>query len=913
MSIARQKLPADRNFWSGAAGATLALAEQLELAPPQLSALTLLVPQGHHAALARAALRAALGERAASGFFPPRLLTFAAYCGERASDLTLRADLFAALRASDWMRAAFGNQPAALWKLAHETALVCDELTLAAIDGESAFASRLDAALARHFKRRAARAMEPQAQLLLQLWRATRRGDSNATRMLRTLTHKAAHAGGPLIFVADVPPAPWVRAFLVAYAKRAPVLLLEADVADVVREQPLLAAAWPELTDAGDRRDVPLAFRAARVPQQASAGLTVFAADSLEDEAHAVAAQVLAWLQAGRTSIALVALDRVAARRVRALLERAGVLVQDETGWRLATTTAAGSVMRWFDLVAGDFYWRDFLDWLKSPFTGFADKARVVAALEAAIRAGGALQGMRAMRHAWLDHADRRELAGERRVVPQRLLQQLDEQRRVARNARTFSEHALALSQALNVLGCRAALALDAVGQAVLRELDTLLRALQSNDTRADFEEFRALVAAHFEQTSWIDRSVASPVMMVSLAATQLREFDAAVLIGADDEHLPGVADDLLFLSSAVRADLGLPGAAAARVEQASSLALLLANVPDVIATWRHRREGEPSALSPLLERLQLATRVATGGELVRPASRAGEVVSANRLVRPAPAAGALLPLKLSASHYQSLINCGYQFFARHLLGLRELEDLIEEPAKRDFGQAVHQVLLHFHRHWGEQDFSVVPPLEVRASLIEHGNAVFDPLLIRLPSFLAFKVRFEMLVGDYCDWLNARALEGWRFSSGEERCSRPLSLGDRDVELNGRIDRIDVHRDGALQLIDYKARPAHVLAAGLREAGEDVQLPFYGLLLGEAPIAGAMYLSVDRQKPKTVQEIAPPQDFSDLVVAVRAKLLSDLQRIVEGAPLPALGTEATCKFCEMRGLCRRDFWSGAES
>jgi hypothetical protein len=67
--------------------------------------------------------------------------------------------------------------------------------------------------------------------------------------------------------------------------------------------------------------------------------------DGFEDEAWAAAAQVLDHLGRGERPVALVALDRVLVRRVRALLERAGVRIADETGWKMSTTRAGASVM----------------------------------------------------------------------------------------------------------------------------------------------------------------------------------------------------------------------------------------------------------------------------------------------------------------------------------------------------------------------------------------------------------------------------------------------------------------------------------------------------------------------------------------------------------------------------------------
>ena len=92
---------------------------------------------------------------------------------------------------------------------------------------------------------------------------------------------------------------------------------------------------------------------------------------------------------------------------MRALLERAQISVRDETGWKLSTTSAAAAIMRWYDLVADDLYWRDLLDWLKSNFTlsGRLDKSHEVDRIERAIRAAGALQGAKSIRRALASHA----------------------------------------------------------------------------------------------------------------------------------------------------------------------------------------------------------------------------------------------------------------------------------------------------------------------------------------------------------------------------------------------------------------------------------------------------------------------------------------------------------------------------
>ena len=923
MTVERMRLPADSRLWPEAGRAVCAFALRCGAPERRLQGIQWLVPNGSHAVLARAALRGALGGGA---FAPPRIAPLVAWLGRpMGAGTTARAELYAALRGNAWVREAFGDQPTTLWSLARDVAELSDELTWAAVDSPDAFERRLATSLARHFHRRAARALRPQAQLVLQLWQARRNAEDGAAGAWRELAARAAQAATPLVYLSPVAVtdaaadglAAWERSFLERWAERAPVLLLVPDLAAALSGRPLLVAAWPEL--AGADGAIAIARRADAVRGHEGIErppLAIVDADSLEDEATAVAQQVLAWRREGFESIALVALDRLTARRVRALLERAQVSVRDETGWRLSTTSAAAAVMRWYDLVADDLYWRDLLDWLKSSFTlsGRPDKAQEILAFERAIRVGGALQGARALRLA-LAELDRDgsspPAAGAREV-----LGLLEEQVRAMRRAApTLASHARALQASLDALGMRAALAADPVGRDVLREIDGLAMELESAGGRARVEEFRALLAARFEEVAYVDREVDSPVMMVSLSATALRPFDAAVLIGADQNHLPTAPAELLFFSNDVRAELGLATADAVLLGQAGHLASLLAPTPLVVATWRRRRGDEPNSLSSLLERLRFVAARATGDDLARRSERATLEVESSALECPAPRAAALLPVRLSASHAQSLVNCPYQFYGRRLLRLEAAEDVLEEPGKREFGEALHEVLRRFHGEWGSSDLEVMDPDSLRLSLLRHANAVFAQDKERLPGLLAYERRFLGLVDDYVTWAQQHSGAGWRWVAAEQALAQALVLDNgRELELTGRLDRIDRRADGTLMVLDYKARSAEELKRGLRVPGEDVQLPFYGLLLRDSPLAtgavGAAYVAFDRGRENSsgVQVIAPSQSFEVLVDDVGRRLQSDLQRIADGAPLPALGAPAVCEYCEMRGLCRRDYW-----
>lgn len=176
-------------------------------------------------------------------------------------------------------------------------------------------------------------------------------------------------------------------------------------------------------------------------------------------------------LQAGRRGIALIALDRETARRVRALLERMNVLVADETGWTLSTTAAAAVIDRWLECVASDFPHVELLDLLKSPFVLGEPSARQdqVLAFELALRRHGVSQGMVDMQR--LAH---REFA----ALPVWLAALADARQGFVQTRAPLAVWLTRLVDSLGKLEATASLKADAAGTRVLDTLDTLRRDL---------------------------------------------------------------------------------------------------------------------------------------------------------------------------------------------------------------------------------------------------------------------------------------------------------------------------------------------------------------------------------------------------------------------------------------------------
>jgi len=871
---------------------------------PDLSALTVVLPSLAPAgAFARALISAAGG----ATLLLPRLTTLRELSeqqpvgGPRLADARRELLLYGVLREQGWVA------PGALWTAARELRQLSDELSLHRIG----LPSSLD-----EFARRIARAygatdnasMRFEARVAFETWRRLAGDGDSASRYQLGLAAAADAAPGPLWVIDPGPRNPSEEAFLARWSATAPVVIVEGDIA--LDDHPfarMLAAALPSA------HADPLAVRARRfagdVPADpADNRLSLYGALHLEDEAAAADLRVRQWLADGAERIAIVALDRLAARRLRALLERGGILVQDETGWTLSTVAAATVVARWLDCVVEGFPTLGLLDLLKSPYV-FSDRPAyfrrdAVARMERWIREDNIVLG--------LDRIAIRAAADAGGTEALAVIDRLRTSRRPLEVSRAPAHGWLArLRESLDQLGVSAGLAADLAGAQVL---DCLAR-LES-DTRSDalplaFGEWRRWLDGELETALFRDRDIRSPVVMSHLGGLRLRRFDGVVLLGADVERLPQRAAPGLFFNDAVRQELDLPTAALTVARQREDLAALLLDCDRAFVTWQARRDGAEAPPGPWLDAIETFHDIAYGSGLRDTALRAliaRAAVPAPTVAplpepptMPAPSSPDLLPERISVSAWGSFVACPYRFHARHQLGLAALDDLTDTLDKRDLGELVHKVLYLFHqRHRVASD---TPRAQLSTALHAITSEVFDPVGTFDPLAPAWASRWRKRIESYLDFHLAREAEGWRWSAGEVKRERAIVLADGSgVVFHGRLDRIDERGSDELDVLDYKTVPKSRLLEGI--GGNDVQLPSYAFLVDGASAAG--FVTIDEAN---VETIPLKGDVREAGEAEGRRLVDSLSRARAGAPMPAHGDEDTCVHCEMRGLCRRDHWA----
>ena len=891
MSVSARAIAPGPGFWPQLARVLLSAADpDSGTGAPPLSQWLVMVPTFTHIGALRSALAAELGP----SFIPPQIRTLSSWLEQQlpepggtgaASASERMMLLYAKLRDNALIKSLLAaHRNTHLLPLAQTLLSINDELNAALLPSALAqpdgVEDRWRAALAQ-LSPRAAELLSNEARLVWTLWQGERDARDPGLARHNAMQRAAAAAEFPLLWCAPWEPDALEAAFLDAWAQRQPVLRVRVDWSSDALPA-LLAQSWPEILDAG------LAETAAPVLPQ---GLRLYPARSMEDEAKAAAQTIVDWVAAGKQRIALVPQDRVVARRLRALLERADIVVSDETGWKLSTTRAAAVIHAWMELVSASGEIAPLLDFLKSPFVrhpALDDSASRHALERALVRLGHS--------GSWASVAEAVASLPEVKA----LVDAIAREAQAYRTTRRVAGWVAATTKVFDALGCSTTLAADKAGEQLLGMLERLATECEALGEEFSLTEWRMLLDLELEQTVFVAPRDDRRVMMVPLNGTTLREFDAAIVVGADSEHLPSRPAEALFFANAVRRELGLPTREDKQRQQLREFASLLIGCPEVVLSWQQVQDGEEVAPSPWIQRLQLTLQQAGLGDLPRHVPvHAEALLHAALPAQPRPSAPQLIPDSLSASGYNALVNCPYQFFASRMLGLRAADPLRELPEKRDYGDWLHAILKQYHDALRDQP---LPLAERKALMASISDAVFNQVLAHNPAALSWQARWQARRDAYVDWADQQEAEGWRYQHGEHPVQRPLGYGERSIELYGKLDRVDRDGNGEQRVLDYKTTAKDTLKKRLKEH-DDHQLPFYGLLLGPAPVA-AGYVAIDDETPA----LLPAKDLDAWRELLRVQLQDNLAAIADGAHLVANGSGDSCTYCDMNGLCRKGYW-----
>ena len=666
-----------------------------------------------------------------------------------------------------------------------------------------------------------------------------------------------------------------------------------------------------------------------------------------EQQARYVDVQIRQWLIAGKKDIAVICADSRLSRRLRALLERSGVHLRDQNGWTLSTSRAATVLERLLQTAEEDYDQVPFLDLLKSPFVlpDWDEDERLNAAWHLErdiIQHENIARGLQRYRRHIRWRQRRLGWAEDGEHPVNRLLDAVEPavqalQGCVGPDSRAADDYLQALDQAIRHLGLDKTLAIDPAGERLIEELQTLGEALSGRRVRLTWLEFRNWLGQALEQAYFLpptDEDTTAQVQLLTLTDTPIGNCEALIFASADHEHLPAAATTTPFFNDAVRHELGLETGRHHHERSLARFRNLLQRAPEIVFSW-HRQDGDkPVNASPWVTLLDTFHRLAYGESLEDPSRAAfsrrpqtqvllsDDVEIPGPVSQPAADGDELIPLSISASRYQRLIDCPYLFFAADCLGLKAAEHIRLTLEKSDYGQRVHRILQAFH-----SDVTGLPgPFtalldennreQARQCLADISRAVFAEDLEDNALHRGWLQQWLDLIPAYLDWQQQRQHD-WLPVHLEFTQQTTLN-GPQSLTLTGRLDRLDrrVSRPEsgagtANAVVDYKTGNTATEADIIN--GEAVQLPFYALLQA-ADLHQVEYLQLgkinDHPQARTTVCLN-----GEALAALRERHHQRLQQIFaalqQHQPLPAWGDSDTCSYCDMSGLCRRQIWEDA--
>ncbi|HEY9050899.1 MAG TPA: PD-(D/E)XK nuclease family protein, partial [Gammaproteobacteria bacterium] len=655
--------------------------------------------------------------------------------------------------------------------------------------------------------------------------------------------------------------------------------------------------------------------------------LSLFAASSAEQEAMAVELQVRIWLLQGKTNIAVITEDRKLARRIRALLERANVIIQDTAGWSLSTTSAASSIERWLECIEEDFAHQPLVDLLKSPFFMSAENrdqhlAQVYRFEQDIIRHEKITRDINRYRKALKSRQGRLQWPAESYDKVNQLLSVLETSAESLRQlyssaSNCHPKHYLdAFIESLNTLSIHELLDDDIAGKRILQEINKMQAGLNHAAPDMRWQDFRTWLGSILETSQFTPQDLPSVVQLMNMKQAQYCHFDALVIAGTNRSHFPGYAAQIPFFNHNVRQSLGLKSWPENKQDIFHRFRCLLEAADTLLISYKCEQDGEWLQASPWVSSLDDFSRLCWDTDLhndALPGLLKQKIALQNddhaelpvlQLTPKTSVSPELIPASYSATSYQRLVNCPYQFFAADALKLRAEEHIIEGLQKSDYGQKIHQILCAFHQQTDHmpEPFTAKVTLQNRQQALDHlirlSTLVFEKDIEDNVQHRGWLQRWLMTAPAYIDWLIEHQRQ-WTIDQLEQEFVVDI---DERIKLKGRLDRIDKQQNN-LSIIDYKT--GAVASKAKVHSGEDVQLISYAAL--KPDVSEVSYLKLDKGEVKAGPVLQDDQ-LQDLKQQNMHRLQTVIEQLHQQHPLPAWGDTQTCNQCDMQGLCRKQFW-----
>ncbi|EAU42963.1 hypothetical protein FP2506_08976 [Fulvimarina pelagi HTCC2506] len=598
-------------------------------------------------------------------------------------------------------------------------------------------------------------------------------------------------------------------------------------------------------------------------------GLTLIEATEPREEALAIACAMRDALSDSKATCALITPDRNLARRVVIELERFGIRANDSAG-RPLKSTAPGTLV--LTLLSVAFTPGDpipLLALLKHPLVRLgmtsAEARRAARAIEL-IALRGSVEIADAAK---LSEIVDRRLLGSARPVDDEAAAEVTKQDRIRLSrpaqlvskedrelARRFAQAFEASISPLIALRGEATRELADYTAVLTEVLETLCRdengyprELYAEEPGHALKDFLSSLVASprtgfdfpaTELEDVVDALMASVTVRprggLSARAfvwgtleARLQSVDTAILGGLNEGTWPAGAKNGAFLSRMMRRDIALDPPER-RIGLAAHDFWMAMGARRVILTRSTKQDGAPTIASRWLQRIAALAGPERTGDLKRrgivylhAARRLEESSRTAIAARPEPKPPVeKRPRRYSVTEVETLIRDPYAIHATKILQLEPLDPLMRSPAAAERGSLYHAILSDFVQNG-------LDPMADAAldQLLEIARDRFDKEQLPAEIEAFWWPRMEAIASGYLDWERGRNAD---VAVRHAEIKGSITVTGIDVELVGKADRIDVMRDGSIEIIDFKTGTAPSVAQAR------------SLLAPQMPLEGGMAL-----------------------------------------------------------------------
>ncbi len=317
----------------------------------------------------------------------------------------------------------------------------------------------------------------------------------------------------------------------------------------------------------------------------------------------------------------------------------------------------------------------------------------------------------------------------------------------------------------------------------------------------------------------------------------RLQSPDLVILGGLNEGCWPPEPAADPWMSREMRKQIGLP-TPDQRVGQSAHDFYMAFGAREVVLTRAGKIAGSPATASRWLQRM---TALLGQPELARGSKTwlslyfsldLSETQIEIEPPRPKPSLG-LRPRKLSVTNIELLMRDPYAVFAKHILGLKPLDDLEADPSAADKGIILHEIFDTFVK-----EVPAPLPDDALDQLLETGRKAFENIAKARPMVKVFWwPRFKQVAAAFIEEQQKRQATD-TILAAEVRGTWLVENTSRPFTVTATADRIDKREsDGGAVIIDYKTGITYKTVEEV-VSGRKPQLALEGVMAGAGAFEG---------------------------------------------------------------------------